>query len=103
MKFYEVERIKKMLGLPAEAGDREIEARISELIEKEGLKKTLTLEEKPDVPASAKSSLVTELGKMEYEPLLPVEKKLISWSIALGVVLLGVLVWMSYNFFPGGH
>ncbi len=39
---------------------------------------------------------------MEYEPLLPVEKKLIGWSIGLGIVLLGILVWISYTFFPGG-
>jgi hypothetical protein len=45
--------------------------------------------------------LADEIRKMEYEPLLPVEKKLISWSIALGVVLLGVLTWVSYTFFPG--
>ncbi len=47
--------------------------------------------------------LAEELKKMEYEPLLPVEKKLISWSIILGAVLLGILVWVSYTFFPGGH
>ena len=47
--------------------------------------------------------LAEELRKMEYEPLLPVEKKLISWSIGLGVVLLGLLVWISYTFFPSGH
>jgi len=46
--------------------------------------------------------LKDELKKMEYEPLLPVEKKLIGWSIAIGVILLGFLVWMSYTFFPGG-
>ena len=42
-----------------------------------------------------------ELKKMEYEPLLPVEKKLVGWSLAAGVVLLGLLVWLSYAFFPG--
>jgi hypothetical protein len=47
--------------------------------------------------------LADELRKMEYEPLLPVEKKLIGWSIGLGIVLLGMLVWVSYTFFPGGH
>ena len=47
--------------------------------------------------------LAEELRKMEYEPLLPVEKKLIGWSIGLGIVLLGMLVWVSYTFFPGGH
>ena len=33
-----------------------------------------------------------ELKKMEWEPLLPVEKKLITYSLVLGVVLLGVLI-----------
>jgi hypothetical protein len=47
--------------------------------------------------------LAEELKKMEWEPLLPVEKKLIGWSIGLGVVLLGILVWVSYTFFPAGH
>ena len=47
--------------------------------------------------------LVDELKKMEYEPLLPVEKKLIGWCIGLGVGLLAILVWVSYTFFPGGH
>ena len=40
-----------------------------------------------------------ELKKMEYEPLLPIEKKLIAWSIGLGIVLLAVLVLLSRNFF----
>jgi len=47
-----------------------------------------------------KPRLADEMGKMEYEPLLPVEKKLIVWSIALGVVLLAILTWVSYTFFP---
>jgi hypothetical protein len=47
--------------------------------------------------------LAEELKKMEYEPLLPVEKKLIGYSLILGTVLLGILVWVSYTFFPGGH
>jgi hypothetical protein len=102
MKFYEVERIKKMLGLPPEAGNREIEARITELMAKEGPKK-LPPEEKPDVPAPERGSLISEMSQMEYEPLLPVEKKLIAWSIGLGVVGLAFLVWVSYTFFPAGH
>ena len=44
--------------------------------------------------------LADELKKLEYEPLLPVEKKLIAWSIGLGIVLLGLLLWVSYTFFP---
>ena len=45
--------------------------------------------------------LVDELKKMEYEPLLPIEKKLIAGSLILGVVLLGLLMWVSRVFFPG--
>ena len=44
--------------------------------------------------------LAEEMEKMEYEPLLPVEKKLILWSIGLGVALLGILTWVSYTYFP---
>jgi hypothetical protein len=44
--------------------------------------------------------LADEMEKMEYEPLLPVEKKLILWSIALGIILLVILTWVSYTFFP---
>ncbi len=39
---------------------------------------------------------------MEYEPLLPVEKRLIGWSLGLGVILLGLLIWASYAIFPAG-
>ncbi len=47
--------------------------------------------------------IAEEMQKMTWEPLLPVERKLIGWSIGLGVVLLGILVWVSYTFFPAGH
>jgi hypothetical protein len=43
-----------------------------------------------------------ELRKMPYEPLLPIEKKLIGWSLGLGVGLLIVLVVISRVFFPAG-
>ena len=36
------------------------------------------------------------------EPLLPIEKKLIGWSLGLGVGLLIVLVVISRIFFPAG-
>jgi hypothetical protein len=42
--------------------------------------------------------LAEELRKMEYEPLLPIEKKLIAWSIGLGLVLIILLVWISSMF-----
>jgi hypothetical protein len=34
-----------------------------------------------------------ELAKMPAEPLLPIEKKLIAWSLIAGIVLLAILVW----------
>ncbi len=34
---------------------------------------------------------------------LPVKKKLIGWSIGLGIVLFCILVWASYAFFPAGR
>ncbi|MCX7909598.1 MAG: hypothetical protein N2560_08800 [Ignavibacteria bacterium] len=39
--------------------------------------------------------LSEELKKIEYEPLLPIEKKLITWSIITGVVLIIVLYFVS--------
>lgn len=40
-----------------------------------------------------------ELRKMEHEPLLPVEKKLIAWSLVIGVALLALLWWISQALF----
>jgi len=44
--------------------------------------------------------IAEELQKMEYEPWLPVESKLVKWCIGLGIVLLIILIWISYTFFP---
>jgi hypothetical protein len=44
--------------------------------------------------------LADELKKMEYEPLLAIEKKLILWSVGLGVALILLLVWVSRVVFP---
>ncbi len=44
--------------------------------------------------------IAAEMRRAE-EPLLPVEKKLVGWSLIAGVLLLGLLVWLSYTFFPG--
>ena len=45
-----------------------------------------------------------ELKKMqqEYEPLLPAEKKLIAWSLGIGLTLLVVLYCVS-RFLPDSH
>lgn len=47
------------------------------------------------------SKIGEEIRKMEYEPLLPIEKKLIGWSLGLGIVLLVVLVFIAHAFFKG--
>jgi hypothetical protein len=43
-----------------------------------------------------------ELRDMPYEPLLPIEKKLIGWSLGTGIVLLVILVIVNRTFFPTG-
>ena len=45
------------------------------------------------------TELAREMAAIPEEPLLPVEKKLIVGSLLLGVVLLGVLYWLSQEFF----
>ncbi len=60
-------------------------------------------EEVPEVKQPVEAKLIDELQKMEYEPLLPIEKKLIGYSIILGIIGLAVLVWISYTWFPAGH
>ena len=44
------------------------------------------------------SDLRDELENAPVEPLLPVEKKLIGWSLGIGLVLLGVLIAVNYYF-----
>ena len=53
--------------------------------------------------ANEELKFAEELKKMEYEPLLPIEKKLIVWSISLGVALLIILYFVSAEFFPAAH
>jgi hypothetical protein len=57
----------------------------------------------PDSPLSPspppEGNLAEELARIPYEPLLPVEKKLIAWSLILGVALLALLFWISSTFF----
>jgi hypothetical protein len=43
-----------------------------------------------------------EMQKMPYEPLLPIEKKLIGWSLGSGVVLMAILIFVSRTYFPTG-
>ena len=43
-----------------------------------------------------------EMQKMAHEPLLPIEKKLIGWSLGLGIFLLIALVAVARVFFKTG-
>lgn len=52
---------------------------------------------------STDTNVSTEMNKMEYEPLLPVEKKLIGWSLGLGTSLIVLLYLVSATLFPTGH
>ncbi len=52
-------------------------------------------QDKQTAPATAQPNIAEELGKMAYEPLLPIERKLITWGLSLGVALLVVLVVVS--------
>lgn len=52
-------------------------------------------------PGAAQAKLAEEIKKMEgeYEPLLPVENKLIGYTFGIGLVLLVVLILVSRVFF----
>jgi hypothetical protein len=45
-------------------------------------------------------NLDRELQHMPQEPFLPIERKLIAWSLGLGAVLLVLLVWATRALFP---
>ncbi|NMC49609.1 MAG: hypothetical protein GYA47_09330 [Desulfovibrio sp.] len=49
------------------------------------------------------NKIAEEMQKMEYDPLMPVELKLIRWSLGIGAVSLVLLYWISAAFFPGAH
>jgi hypothetical protein len=44
----------------------------------------------------SQSSLRDEITNQEVEPLLPIEKKLIGYSLGLGIFLLVVLIAINY-------
>jgi hypothetical protein len=53
-----------------------------------------------DPKAGGQPRIADEIRKMAAEPLLPIEKKLIGWSLGLGIVLLVVLVAVAKMFVP---
>lgn len=52
----------------------------------------------PD-PNAAEASPADEMTHIPDEPLLPIEKSLILWSLVLGLSLLALLAWISNTFF----
>lgn len=50
-------------------------------------------------PQRAEAKFADEIKKMECEPILPVEVRLVKWSIGLGIALIALLVWVSHTFF----
>ena len=44
----------------------------------------------------SQTDISTELRKAANEPLLPIEKKLIGWSLGIGLLLLIVLATVSH-------
>ena len=94
-----LEKIKVALGLPQDATLDQVQQMVLTLTPKT----KLPMEERPELPQEEEITLVSEMRKMDYEPLLPVEKKLITWSIIMGLVLLVLFVWVSYTYFPGTH
>jgi hypothetical protein len=43
-------------------------------------------------------NIKNELAKAEVEPLLPIEKKLIGWSLGIGIGLLVILAIVNHLF-----
>ena len=44
----------------------------------------------------AQSTIQQELNRGQSEPLLPIEKKLIGWSLGIGIVLLVALAFFNH-------
>jgi hypothetical protein len=62
-------------------------------------RKGLTTAKRP-VRVTVAPDIGREMRQMPAEPLLPIETKLIVWSLGLGAVLLVVLVWATEALFP---
>jgi len=51
---------------------------------------------------TSRPDLGEELKKIPAEPLLPIEKKLIAWSLGIGIVLLLILILTGRTALFGG-
>jgi hypothetical protein len=57
-------------------------------------------EKEPAPGQEAEPNIADELAAIPHEPLLPIEKRLIVWSLVIGLLSLALLVWISTAFFP---
>ncbi len=89
MKFYEIERIKRLLGLPAGAGNREIEARLAELMEKE--------EELEAIKGGTAARVKEELEMSQWQALYKTEDWLGCW-IGLGIIAAAIWYFSMTGF-----
>jgi hypothetical protein len=48
--------------------------------------------------SNTRTDLREELATEPTEPLLPIEKKLIAWSLSIGLILLAVLAAINHLF-----
>jgi hypothetical protein len=44
----------------------------------------------------AQTKLQDELNRAQYEPMLPIENKLVGWSLGIGIVLLAALALFNH-------
>jgi hypothetical protein len=54
-----------------------------------------------DLRQELRQELRNELRSAAVEPLLPIEKKLIAWSLGIGLTLLVVLAVINHLYPPG--
>jgi hypothetical protein len=65
------------------------------------LKKETVMSNPYTQPGVSRSDLRDELRTAAVEPLLPIEKKLIAWSLSLGLLLLIVLAAINHVYSAG--
>lgn len=56
----------------------------------------------PSPPRPTAADTARELARVPAEPFLPAERWLVGGSLALGLALLGLLLWVSKTYFPAG-
>ena len=88
MKFYEMESIKKILGLPSKAGAGQIETRISELLAKE--------EELEALKSNWEEREKRELTTSQWQALYKSEDWLGVW-IGLGIIAIAIIVFFFHR------